>query len=120
MKQRWHPFFLLFIGFAAFGFLYQLIFHPVALLQSVLLFVLVIGIFYAIYQYVIRKQNGRSGGYYPRGKNNYNHLLSTFKRSAKQFGSKESVSLAKKKRKKEYPFKVIKGNKGKKDKSRPS
>lgn len=112
MGKPWHPLFILFILVALFGFGYQLITEPLNMLYKVLLILAVGLIFYAIYRYLTKNSKATPPTY--RGR--YEQKPTIFQQMKIKQSNQQKNKLSKKKKSKEYPFKVIEGNKGKKNK----
>lgn len=127
MRRQLHPLFMLFIGLAIFGFVYQLITRPLGLLYDFLFFAAIILIFYGIYHYFFKQnrpkfyqqhQHPPSSVRYTRQNQKKPSFLSKVNQNIKQTSLKEQEKPKPKRRKstKDYPFQVIEGNKGKKKK----
>jgi glucan phosphoethanolaminetransferase (alkaline phosphatase superfamily) len=127
MRRQLHPLFMLFLGLATFGFIYQLITRPLSLLYDFLFFAAVILIFFGIYHYFFKQhrpklnqqhQNPSSSGRYARQNQKQPSFLSKVRQNIKPTSIKEKEKSKPKKRRatKDYPFQVIEGNKGKKKK----
>jgi glucan phosphoethanolaminetransferase (alkaline phosphatase superfamily) len=128
MGRQLHPLFMLFIGLATFGFVYQLITRPLGLLYDFLFFAAVILIFFGIYHYFFKQnrpklnkqhQNPASSGRFAPQNQKQPSFLSKVNQNMKQTSIKEKEKSKPKKRRsatKDHPFQVIEGNKGKKKK----
>jgi glucan phosphoethanolaminetransferase (alkaline phosphatase superfamily) len=127
MRRQLHPLFMLFLGLATFGFVYQLITNPIRLLYDFLFFAAVILIFFGIYHYFF-KQNKPSfsqqrksppvSGPYAHQSQKQPSFFSKVNQNIKQSSKKEKEKVKPRKRRvtKDHPFQVIEGNKGKKKK----
>jgi hypothetical protein len=109
-KGRQSVFFLLII-LASFGLLYQLINDPLGLFSTILVIALVIAVFYGIYRYVTGDRTPKSTVNNDRNKSTIVPVRDFRKNtSSKSLYKPERVRP----KRKEYPFKVIEGNKDKK------
>jgi|GEM_PF-5151349 len=113
MRNNWHPLFLVFLTLSIFGFLFHLITNPLSFLSEILIYAGLILVFYAIYKYVLL----------PKVPQNRAHQTQRFKQpnqpGLNHFQARSTVTEIKstlRKKRKEHPFRVIEGNKGKKKK----
>ena len=101
------PLFFLLIMLAIFGLIYQLISDPLGLFSTVIVIVLVLAAFYGIYRYAAGERTDKSAPTADKLAQ-----IKVFHHPAPD--QRKSI---KKPRRKEYPFKVIEGNKDKKRRS---
>lgn len=112
LLQLRQPFFVFFVSLAAFGLIYRLVEDPVGLASNAVLLVLVLAAFYGIYRYIYRK--GKPTHHHhppvsrPSVKNRHNLDIPTLS------GKRAAINRKPRQKRKDYPFKVIEGNKGKK------
>ena len=107
-------FFFTLISLAAFGLIIQLITDPLSQLSTVLVIAAVIAIFYGIFRYMIGENRWTSSKGNMKKQTVLTLIRPTGQNKAKRDFPKEKTE---KLRRKEYPFKVIEGNKGKKKNS---
>lgn len=103
MRRQFHPMFMLFLGLATFGFVYQLITNPIRLLYDFLFFVAVILILFGIYHFFFKQ---KQPSFFSKG----HHIKQNPKKE------KEKSKQRRRRTSKDHPFQVIEGNKGKKKK----
>lgn len=122
-----HPIVLIIIGLAGIGLLYRLIANPLGLFKEIFIAIVVVGIVFAVYKYVMQKRvggNTQANAKYRKAvqqskKRLYsetsNHLTSKVRGSSqKRPDSKKPSRTLQAARKKDHNFTVIEGNKGKK------
>lgn len=115
MKQKLPPLVLVIIALAFFGLFYQLYKDPLGLLRQVLIIGLVVATFYLIYRYLTRHKIKRRFSHPSRGIQSFQKKSPKNKNTQNLFAiNKEKNAPYRRKGSREYSFKVIDGNKGKK------
>ncbi|MEC1694642.1 SA1362 family protein [Schinkia azotoformans] len=122
-----HPIVLVIIGLAGIGLLYRLIANPLGLFKEIFIAVVIVGIIFAVYKYVMQKRvggNSQANAKYRKAvqqskKRLYsetsNHLTSKVRGSSQKHpNSKKPMRTLHTARRKDHNFTVIEGNKGKK------
>lgn len=113
MKKKWSPLSIVFLSLAMFGLIYQLIKDTKGFFLNIFITVIVIAMFIGIYHYLTNKQGTTHRYPHPPKQKNNTYSFSKTKMTS---SSTKSSRLKMVKKNKEYPFKVIEGNKGKKNK----
>lgn len=123
-----HPIVLVIIGLAGIGLLYRLVVNPVGLIKEVFIAVVVVGIIFAIYKFVMQKQigssNSRANAKYRKAaqqskkrlfNETSNHLTTKVRGSSQKHpNSKKPLRTLQTAKRRDHNFTVIEGNKGKK------
>lgn len=122
-----HPIILIIIGLAGVGLLYRLIANPLGLFKEIFIAIVIVGIVFAVYKYVMQKRVGgktQANAKYQKAaqqskKRLYsetsNHLTSKVRGSSqKRPDNKKPLRTLQAARRKDHNFTVIEGNKGKK------
>lgn len=112
MKKNWHPLFYTFLALALFGFLYMVVTQPLQLLNQIFVLGLVLCIFYLVYRYWLKpKMSPNRGHHYTKP---VSKQPSLFLSKGIQHTNSSTAKTTLKKKRKDHPFTVIEGNKGKK------
>lgn len=106
-------FFFSLISLAAFGLIFKLITDPLSQLSSALVIAAVIAIFYGIFRYMLGERHGKI----PKKRGQQSVLTLIRPAAQKHMNKGELKESGTKLKRKEYPFKVIEGKKGKKNSS---
>lgn len=102
---------------AVIGLVYSIIFEPMAILNTIVLYGLVGVAFYAIYKFIINKQPPYQGSYSQHNAQHGPYAYSNQPHHQKPIPLKKKKTKSSTKRRTDHPFKVIEGNKGKKKRS---
>lgn len=120
-RFRIHPLFYIFIGLALFGFGYKLFVEPSQLIGQLIVWSIVIGVIFLIYQLVMKnKVNNEYSAFVKaakkskkRYKNKSTHLSSNRLNGVKKINGKTTKSAISKKRRDHTHLTVIEGKKNK-------